>query len=78
MNDETNPSFADVPFYDLDEETALLAPDEPGEIWLFDVQKNDGKQILDSCSIRQDLLKRLSQETARTRVGWRVGANLSK
>ena len=78
MNDETNPSFADVPFYDLNEDTVLRAPDEPGEIWLIDLQKHDGELFLDSSSIRQDLSKRLGQATARTRVGWRVGANPDK
>ena len=78
MNIETNPGFADVPFYDLNEETALRAPDEPGEIWLFDTHNNNSELMLDSRSIRRDLLKRLAQDNAGTRVGWRTGASLTE
>ena len=78
MNVETSPSFADVQFYDLNEETALRAPDEPGEIWLSDSQNNKSELILDSSSIRRDLLKRLVQDNARIRVGWRMGTSTAE
>ena len=65
MNVETNPGFDDVQFYDLNEETALRAPDESGEIWLSDIQNNNSELILDSRSIGRDLSKRLTQENAR-------------
>ena len=60
--------------YDLNEETAEGAPDEPGEVFIFDSNKNEGKGTMDAHSIRKYLLNLLAEhpDTKGIRVGWNV------
>ena len=71
----TNDDLYGVIFYDLNEQTAHQAPDEPGEIYVFDNQKNVQNTKFESSSIRKELLKMMDNNTTGIRVAWKTGFN---
>ena len=63
------------PHYDLNEAIAESAPDELGEVFIFDSNKNEGSDTLRAGSIRKYLLSLLNEypDTKGIKVGWNVG-----
>ena len=62
-------------YYDLNKETALNAPDEPGLVSTFDNKANVENTKLGVPSIQQELFKMLEENPEGVRVGWEIRRN---